>query len=137
MPRASTKARIWLAERFGKNLEEPAEGRKAMLFFPNLMDLGIGARHEGFEITADLRLRGKAHDSCQTGRSPLVEIVEAFDLRKVHFLERVPVQFVEDRLQLSPISLFFIDEALQIDDHKSCLCFTFIYWETRSTHNRS
>ena len=51
-----------LAEGLGKGLQKPAPGRKPGAFGSDFMHLSIRPGHEGFQVTAHLRLGGKRSD---------------------------------------------------------------------------
>src|SRR6266481_649998 len=56
------------AKRLRQCLKEPLQRREAMLPFPRLMNLPVGARDEVFKVTAEFRLRRKSAYSRQVRR---------------------------------------------------------------------
>ena len=68
-------------ENLGKSGKKPAAKRGARGALARFVNLTVGAAHQRFEITADLRREGESREPGQIGRSLLVEKMEARELR--------------------------------------------------------
>src|SRR5579863_177171 len=125
------------AERLRPRLKKPLQREKPALLLACFMDLAVGARHQALEKPPGLRLGGERCDAGQVGRRALVQLMEL-----LRFLQRGPpvrlvFHHVEHLLELQPERPFVRYEFSQVDDHRSCLCLTPMYWETSSALMRS
>ena len=98
--------------------EKPTRGTEAPAALARLVDLGVGARGEGFEVAAQLRLGGKGGDAPEVGGDLLVEQVKALRLVEGELAIGLSLEPVEGRLQLRPRRALGGDEAREVDDHE-------------------
>ncbi len=120
-----------------KGMKEPMKEGQSMRFLSGFMNLPIGPGEEGFQITPHFRLRRKGHDLGQVSGYLLIEVVKLPRFFEVQAVFRLIFQFMEDRFQLGPRPLAFCKKLLQIDNHKSCLCFNATYCEISWEISRS
>src|SRR5689334_2717905 len=108
-----------------------------MMLFTRLVDFTIRTCHQAFEIAAQFRFSRKGHDPAEIGRGALVEIMKATQLLQGKLCGHVGLETMQHRFEFGPIRPLGGDEFSEINDHKSCRCFTLRYCVTRSAVSRS
>ena len=91
--------------------------REARAPLARLVNLGVAAGHERFEMTSCFRFGGKRGDPRQVRRGALVELMKARELFKRQLKVRLALETVQNFLQFRPVGPSGGDEALEVNDH--------------------
>jgi hypothetical protein len=107
-----------------QRLQQPALHRQTPAGPPGFVDFPVGAGHQALQVATQLRFGGERDQPREVGGRALVEIVEALHLREVQAGVRRLIDTVQHGLQLGPEGPLRLHELSEVDDHRSCLCFT-------------
>src|SRR6185312_235018 len=125
------------AKRLRPGLKEPYERRKARAFVARLVNFAIRARDEIFQEAPRFRLRRIRGELGEISGGAFVEFMEALHFFERHLRIRLHFDAVEHLFEFGPDGPLVGDELLQVDDHRSCLCLTSMYWATIPALKRS
>src|ERR1039458_7013636 len=92
-----------------------------------LVDYGIGARHEGFEVCAQVGFGGECVEPREIGRAAFIEVMQPLDFGQRETGLGFGFETGEQEGEFVPINALGGDEAGKVDDHSNCLRFTSRY----------
>src|SRR5450755_3046846 len=115
------------AERARKSFHEPVPRIQPALFFASLVNFSIRARHQPFQIAADLRLAGEGFDLREVGRGALIQLVKLEQPRELHAPIGISLNAIERSFELRPMLAFLGEKPGEVNDHRSCRCLKSMY----------
>jgi len=85
--------------------------------FTGLVDLGVGASDQRFEILTQVQVGGEGGEPREVGRTTLIEVVEAFGFCEGHTGAGIVVETPEGAVKFLPVGALGRSEAGYVEDH--------------------